>query len=50
MREYAMDYWKVLKLPLKTFWSLNKHVSRLRAEEDRRQLANFVAAKSADSF
>lgn len=49
MRNYGgMDYWKVLKLPLKTFWALNRSVDRLRAEEEQRQLRLANASQSAE--
>lgn len=38
MREYGQDYWAVLKWPLRTFWSMNRQISRLRAEDDQRVL------------
>lgn len=33
MRFYGMSFLEVMGLPLRTFWSLNANVSRLRAEE-----------------
>lgn len=50
MREYGMDYPAVLKLPLKTFWSLNKQVNRLRAEADQRLLRLFASAQSPEAY
>jgi len=38
MEAYGLSYRNTLKLPLKTFWSLNRQVNRLRAEKDQRQL------------
>jgi hypothetical protein len=49
MRNYGgMSYRETLKLPIKTFWSLNRQVDRLRAEEDQRQLRLANAAQSAE--
>lgn len=48
MRNYnGMDYWNVLKLPLRTFWMLNRSLDRLRAEEDQRQLRLVNASQDA---
>jgi hypothetical protein len=47
MREYSMKFRDVMELPLRTFWSLNRQVDRLRAEEDVRQLQIATAAASA---
>lgn len=33
MRFYSQSYGEVLKLPLRTFWSLSANVVRVRAEE-----------------
>lgn len=33
MRFYGQSYSEVMRLPLRTFWSLNANVVRLRAEE-----------------
>lgn len=45
-----MGYFEVLKLPLKTFWSLNRQVNRLRAEAEQRLLAVYGAAQSPDGY
>ena len=45
-----MGYFDVLKLPLKTFWALNRQIARLRAEEDVRSMANIAAANSSDGY
>jgi hypothetical protein len=47
MREYSMGFREVMKLPLRTFWSLNRNVDRLRAEQDLRSLQVSAAAQSA---
>jgi uncharacterized protein YdaU (DUF1376 family) len=46
MREYSMKHGDVMDLPLRTFWSLNRNVDRLRAEEDLRSLQVSAAAQS----
>ena len=43
-----MDYYKVLELPLKTFWAFNRQVNRLRAEADMRQLSLISAGQSPE--
>lgn len=45
-----MSYEDVLKLPLKTFWLLNRQLNRLRAEEDLRRLKISVASGSEEGF
>lgn len=49
MREYGQGYWDVLSLPIKTFWSLNRQVNRLRAEADIRSLRITSAAASGEA-
>jgi Na+/phosphate symporter len=44
-----MGYQEVLKLPLKTFWALNRQLDRLRAEEEQRLLRVLSSAQSAES-
>lgn len=44
-----MDYRKVLELPLRTFWMLNRQVDRLRAEEDQRLLRLQNASQDANT-
>ncbi len=41
-----MGYREVMELPLRTFWSLNRYVDRLRAEAELRQLQVGIAASS----
>lgn len=43
-----MEYPAVLRLPLRTFWSLNRQVDRLRAEQEQRQLRLISAGTSED--
>lgn len=43
-----MEYPAVLRLPLKTFWALNRQVDRLRAESEQRLLRLHSAASSED--
>ena len=44
-----MKYQDVLKLPLRTFWSFNRQVDRLRAEADQRQLRLLAAAENPEA-
>jgi hypothetical protein len=44
-----MSYWECLKLPLKTFWSFNRQLDRLRAEEEQRLLRVMACAQSAEA-
>lgn len=39
-----MGFRETMELPLRTFWSLNRYIDRLRAEEDLRALQVGVAA------
>jgi hypothetical protein len=47
-REYSMTYFDVLGLPLTTFWSFNRQVDRLRAEQEQRQLRVLAASQSPE--
>lgn len=38
MHFYSVDYRQVLKWPLRTFWSMNRQIDRLRAEAEQRTL------------
>jgi hypothetical protein len=49
MAEYGMDYKKVRELPLRTFWSLNRQVDRLRAEKEQRLLRIHSAAEHPET-
>jgi hypothetical protein len=49
MREYSMEYPAVLRLPLRTFWSLNRQVDRLRAEAEQRLLRLHSAAEHPEA-
>jgi hypothetical protein len=49
MRFYGADYWDVLKWPLKTFWSMQRQVDRLRAEEDQRSLQIAAAVQGGEA-
>lgn len=41
-----MDYRTVMAMPLRTFWSLNRQINRIRAEKDQRLLRLLVNANS----
>lgn len=43
-----MSYWEVRKLPLRTFWSFNRQIDRLRAERDQRQVRIKASMSSAE--
>lgn len=45
MSEYSMEYPAVLRLPLRTFWSLNRQIDRIRAEREQRLLRLYSAAQ-----
>ena len=36
MHFYGFDYQKVLALPIKTFWAIDRQINRVRAEADLR--------------
>lgn len=42
MNFYSMSYPEVLALPLRTFWSLNAQITRLRAEEQLGMIEMFM--------
>ena len=41
-----MGYFEVLAMPLVTFWSFQRQIDRLRAEEDQRRLRIGIASKA----
>ena len=43
-RFYSMSYREVLDMPLRAFWSFNRNVRRLRAEESLAQMELFMLA------
>lgn len=49
MKNYGIGYAQVLKLPLRTFWSLNRQVDRLNAEADQRALRVANSAQSPEA-
>lgn len=48
MRFYSMGHRDVLGLPLNAFWMLDRNISRIRAEEEQRQLRLLLTAQSGD--
>lgn len=44
-----MTYWEVRKLPLRTFWSFNRQIDRLRAEKDQRQMRIAAAVQNPEA-
>jgi hypothetical protein len=49
MRFYGLSDERLLKMPLRRFWLLNKNIDRLRAEEDLRMLSVALHAASGES-
>lgn len=45
-----MPFEELLKTPIKRFWFLHRHVDRIRAESDIRQLNLLGAVTAQDSF
>ena len=37
-REFALDPAALLEMPIRLFWSMSRHIDRLRAEQDLRDL------------
>jgi len=48
MRFYSMSHESVYALPLTTFWMLDRNISRIKAEEDQRQLRLSLVAQAGD--
>jgi hypothetical protein len=48
MRHYDLSYWEVMELPIRAFWTLNRNINRLLAEEDLRTLMLHVSRQSAE--
>ena len=44
-----MDYEEVRKLPLRTFWSFNRQIDRLRAERDQRHMRILAAVQTPEA-
>lgn len=49
-RFYSMSYREVLDMPLRAFWSLNRNISRIRAEEDMRTIQVMGALQSGEIY
>lgn len=47
---YGMSYREVMDLPMKTFWMLNRNISRLLAEQDLRAAEIAVSVNSGDAM
>jgi hypothetical protein len=43
-----MTYWEVMRLPIRAFWTLNRNINRLLAEEDLRALMLHTARQSPE--
>lgn len=48
MRHYPLSYEQVMALPVRAFWTLNRNINRLLAEEDLRVLTLHVSRQSAE--
>jgi hypothetical protein len=48
MRHYPLTYDQVMALPIRAFWTLNRNINRLLAEEDLRALTLHVSRQSAE--
>lgn len=46
---YGMSYREVLALPMKTFWMLNRNISRVLAEQDLRAFHLAVSTNSGEA-
>jgi hypothetical protein len=47
---YAMNYQEVRKLPVETFWMLNKNIDRIAAENDMRAAQIGIQVQSGEGF
>lgn len=45
-----MNYRDVLEMPLVTFWSYNRQINRLRAEQDQRLMRVMTAVNSPEGY
>jgi hypothetical protein len=43
-----MTYWEVMALPIRAFWTLNRNINRLLAEEDLRAMMMHMARQSPE--
>jgi len=52
MRHYGLSYQEVWELPLSAFWMLNRNLSRLMAEEDKRAVTKdqFVQSENYEEI
>jgi hypothetical protein len=48
-REYGTGYFDILKMPLRTFWSFNRQVDRLRAEDEQRRLRLIIVGENPEA-
>lgn len=48
MRHYPLTYTDVMALPVRAFWTLNRNVNRLLAEEDLRALMLHTQRQSVE--
>ena len=48
MRFYRMDYSKLMRLPIKTFWALDDCIGRVSAEEQQQSFMTVAGANAAE--
>ncbi len=48
MRFYSISHRDVLKLPLTSFWMLDRNISRIRADEEQRHARLLLVTQSGD--
>jgi hypothetical protein len=46
---YGMSYREVMEIPMKTFWMLNRNISRVLAEQDLRAFQLAVSVNSGET-
>jgi len=49
MRHYPLSYWEIMALPIRAFWTLNRNINRLMAEEDLRGLMLHTSCQHGES-
>lgn len=43
---YGMNYWEVMRLPIRTFWHLDRNINRLQAQSDLRAMGVSMATQT----
>ena len=47
---YAMSFRDVMEMPLRSFWSFNRNISRIQAENDMRAITVAGAVQSGETY